>query len=165
MKNSLTMYFIGLWKVLRNLHGILLLHFKHLPEIFKDEAQEFWREEVVPKHVNGTEDGFNNAMKDLRVSLGGGAYAKDKTMNYLEDAEARTSEDATVQQHVRWIHHMITVANKSAGNESISPYRMKKTIYDYFSPQWIQDVSTKSMNKICLFIRNKVYVLLLRYKN
>jgi len=77
------------------------LHFKHLPEIFKDEAQEFWREEVVPKHVNGTEDGFNNAMKDLRVSLGGGAYAKDKTMNYLEDAEARTSEDATVQQHVR----------------------------------------------------------------
>ena len=51
--------------------NISLEHFEHFPEILKDEALEFWREEVVPKYPNGTEGAFKDAMKDLRVSFGG----------------------------------------------------------------------------------------------
>lgn len=78
-------------------------------------------------------------MKDLRASFGGGAYAEDNILNDLEGAEARKPKDATVQQHVHRIHHTIMVASKSPGNESISPYCMKKSIHDSFPPQWKQN--------------------------
>ena len=92
-------------------------NFEHYPKMIKDDALEFctWVVHVVPKYPNMTEDYFKDAMKDLRVSFGGGAYAKDNILNYLEGAEVRKPKDVTVQQHVRRIQHMITVANKSAG--------------------------------------------------
>lgn len=105
-------------------------------DILKDEMLEV---EVVPKHPHRTGDDFLNAIKDLCVSFGGGAYARDYIQNYyLEGTEATKPNDPTVQQNVHQIQHTITVANKSSGNESISPYHMKNISYDSFPPQWKQ---------------------------
>jgi len=66
-------------------------------------------------------------------------------LNYLEGAEANKPNYATVPQYVRRIQRIITVANKSVGNESISPYHMKKIIYDFFPPQWKQNFTNASI--------------------
>lgn len=83
---------------------------------------------------------FQEAVDMLKISFGGGTLARNHILQYIQSNECKKPRKATVEEHVRRITTLVSLANQSAGTDAIvTKIKLNELLLCTMPNQWQQN--------------------------
>jgi len=94
--------------------------FQGFAKILQGQAYSFWYDEVLKKfpEEEQTQENFQDAIDMMKISFGGGTLARNHILQYIQTNDCKKPHKTTVEEHVRRITTLVSLANQSAGKDA-----------------------------------------------
>jgi hypothetical protein len=117
--------------------------FEGFPKVLQGQAYTYWTDEVLktfPTEDDWTLEAFQESINMLKMSFGGGTLARNHILQYVQTNECKKPRKATVEEHVRRITTLISLANQSAGTDAVvTKTKLNELLLSTMPNQWQQN--------------------------
>jgi hypothetical protein len=107
------------------------------------QAYTYWVDTVLKEFPNDddqTLDSFEEAINMMKVSFGGGTMARNHILQYIQSNECKKPRKSMVEEHVRRITTLISLANQSTGTDAeITKVKTNELLLTTMPNQWQQN--------------------------
>jgi hypothetical protein len=117
--------------------------FEEFPKVLQGQAYTYWMNEILttfPDEDDQTPETFQEAIDMLKISFGGGTLARNHILQYIQTNECKKPRKSTVEEHVRRITTLVSLANQSAGTDAVvTNVKLNELLLSTMPNQWQQN--------------------------
>jgi hypothetical protein len=117
--------------------------FEGFTKVLQGQAYTYWIDEVLKEFSNEdhqTLESFEEAVNMMKISFGGGTMARNHILQYIQSNDCKKPRKSTVEEHVRRIVTLISLANQSTGTDAkVTKIKTNELLLSTMPNQWQQN--------------------------
>ena len=116
--------------------------FEGFSKVLKCQAYSYWVDEILSKYPGEDQspDTFKHAVDMMKISFGGGTLARNHILQYILTNDCKKPRKSTVEEHVRRITNLVSLANQSAGTDAeVTKVKLNELLLATMPSQWQQN--------------------------
>ena len=116
--------------------------FQGFAKILQGQAYSYWIDEILTKFPEEEQsiETFEEAIGMMKISFGGGTLARNHILQYIQTNDCKKPRKPTVEEHVRRISALVSLANQSAGTDAVvTKTKLNELLLVTMPSQWQQN--------------------------
>jgi hypothetical protein len=117
--------------------------FEGFAKVLQGQAYTYWVDEVLvafPTEDDQMLEAFQEAIDMLKVSFSGGTLARNHILQYIQSNDCKKPHKATVEEHVRRITTLVSLANQSVGTDAqVMKVKLNELLLSTMPNKWQQN--------------------------
>jgi len=116
--------------------------FEGFSKVLQGQAYSYWVDEILSKYPGEDQspDTFKHAVDMMKISFGGGTLARNHILQYILTNDCKKPRKSTVEEHVRRITTLVSLANQSAGTDAeVTKVKLNELLLATMPSQWQQN--------------------------